>query len=351
MRIELGLSLIEIGTVLSVGLLATVLMQFVFGYLSDLGFTRRVLFGGLVSVAFADLLFFEAGNYVQVLLFYVLLRAVAGVYHPVSFSAVFKSFENRPRAMGIQSAVGDASIAFALFTTGFIAESLGWKIPFILWGVAGIGGVVAFVLLMSYHEKMSEIDSSKSIRNQEHNTRRYIVLQFGTGSLQCLYLTFTGFMPLFLNINLKLTPGLSAFTVALWMVFGVVAGFNAGKFVKFFGSERRTLKFSFLLTALLLAAATLTMFMPNLWNLMLVLLVLSGTPFFLAFPVLYGIVGAASPTSRLGLAYATNLSLSLLAGSLASYGVGYLSSIYTLAVVIPVLLAIAMVAVATVFLL
>jgi len=39
----------------------------------------------------------------------------------------------------------------------------------------------------------------------------------------------------------------------------------------------------------------------------------------------------------LGLAYATNLSLSLMAGSIISYLAGYLSSIYSLSVILPVL--------------
>jgi F0F1-type ATP synthase assembly protein I len=44
------------------------------------------------------------------------------------------------------------------------------------------------------------------------------------------------------------------------------------------------------------------------------------------------------------LAYATNLSFSLIAGSLVSYGVGYLASAYTLVVVLPILVLLAIAA-------
>jgi F0F1-type ATP synthase assembly protein I len=59
---------------------------------------------------------------------------------------------------------------------------------------------------------------------------------------------------------------------------------------------------------------------------------------------MYGVVGVTAPKNRLGLAYATNLSFSLIAGSLVSYGVGYLASAYTLVVVLPILVLLAIAA-------
>jgi MFS family permease len=331
MMVALNLSLIQIGTLLSAGLLATVIMQFVFGYLSDRGHTRPVLIAGLASVAVIDIVFVEAGRYWHVFLFYVLLRAAAGVYHPVSFSTIFRTTQNRSAAMGFQSAFGDASLAFAMFSTGFIAESLGWRVPFLLWGLVGLMGVVAFVSLLRSHHEASAVDEfpEKSVeRARNHGiSKHFVVLQFSTMFLQCLFLIFTGFMPLFLNINFKLSPGISSLVVALWLALGVGSGFNAGRFVKFFGSEQRTIKISFGLTTLMLIAATALTLKAELWAATLVLLVLTGIPYFLSFPVLYGIVGTTAPGNRLGLAYATNLSLSLVAGSALSYGTGYLSSI------------------------
>jgi hypothetical protein len=79
--------------------------------------------------------------------------------------------------------------------------------------------------------------------------------------------------------------------------------------------------------------------------------ILSGVPFFLSFPVVYGIVGTTVPGKRLGLAYAANLGLSLAAGSALSYAAGYLSSIYSLAVILPLLVTTALAASVTALLL
>lgn len=143
-------------------------------------------------------------------------------------------------------------------------------------------------------------------------------------------------MALFLNVNLGLSPGLSALVVALWLGIGVTASFNAGRITEFFKGEYRTLRIAFGLTALAFSLAFIMASM-NLWLLALILLVLSGPPHLLTFPVLYEAIGTTSSRRHLGLAYATNLSLSLLAGSAISYLTGYLGSIFSLFVILPIL--------------
>lgn len=352
MRVALGLSFIQIGTVLSTGLLATVIMQFAFGYLSDLGLTRRVLVLGLASIAIMDLVFVSAGSFWQVLLFYLLLRAGAGVYHPVSFSTIFKTVSDHSAALGFQSAFGDSSLAFAMVTTGFVAESFGWHLPFLLWGIAGLLGIFAFWSLT----RVDQIAVDPRLGNLNGDptrgtTRRYVIVQFSNIFMQCLFLIFTGFMPLYLNVNLNLSPGVSSLIVALWLAIGVGATFNAGRFVKFFRGEEETLRITFSLTSIIMIAATTLMIWTGLWLPAVILLVISGIPYFLTFPVLYGIIGTSAPMRHLGVAYATNLSFALVAGSALSYVAGYLSSIYSLTIILPILVLSALAATLTAFLL
>lgn len=347
MRVSLSLSLVEIGTILSSGILATVVMQLIFGYLADIGSSRPLLTGGLISVAVVDLAFVRGGSYSQVLILYVLLRAAAGVYHPVSFSTVFRTSTNKSAALGFQSAFGDASLAFGMFSMGFIAESFGWQTPFLLWGLVGLLGFFAFISLMHSPFIERTVQSPSSSPDPHHKsgiTRGLAILQFSTAFMQCLFLVFLSYVPLFLNVNLQLSPGISSLVVALWLAIGVAFSFNAGRFVSVFRNERRAARVCFGLTTLLLAAGTMMVFRQELWTIALMLLVLSGATFFPIFPLMYGVVGVTAPKHRLGLAYATNLSLSLIAGSLASYGVGYLASVYTLVIVLPILVTLAIAA-------
>ena len=333
MRLAVGLSYIEIGTILSAGLLATVLMQFVFGYLADRGHARKALVAGLVTIAIIDLIFTQAGNYWQVLFFYVLLRGAGGVYHPVSFSTIFRTLEHRS-SLGFQSAFGDASIAIAMVSTGFAAETFGWRVPFYGWGIVACIGVGIFVTLTrTIHQSVGRINDEPVTNTR---TKHFFILQFNGAFLQCIFATFTGFMALFLNVNLNLSPGFSALIVALWLGIGVTASFNAGRIIGFLQNERRTLAMTCTLSALALVFAFIAAEM-RMWVVALILLVISGPPHFLAYPVLYGMIGITSNQRHLGLAYATNLSLSLMAGSIISYLAGYLSSIYSLSVILPVL--------------
>jgi MFS family permease len=354
MRIDLGLSFVEIGTVLSTGLLATVAMQFVSGHLSDKGLTRRILVLGFASIAIVDLILAGADNYWQVLLFYLLLRTAAGVYHPVSFSTIFSTLSDRSEAMGFQSAFGDSSLAFAMVTTGFVAESFGWRVPFLAWGIAGILGVLVFLSLTPPPSRSAVAGTIAENTNGGRSlgfTRGYVVLQFSNACLQCFYLIYTGFMPLFLNVNLNLSPGMSSLIVALWLAVGVGATFNAGRFVRIFRGERRTLRITFSITSIIMVAATVLMIGAGLWLPAVVLLVLSGIPFFLTYPVIYGVIGTTAPRRHLGLAYATNLSFALVAGSFLSYVAGYLSSIYSLVIILPILVISVLGATLTAFLL
>lgn len=332
MRVAVGLSFIEIGTILSLGLLATVLMQFVFGFLADHGYARKGLVVGLVSIAVIDLVFTHADSYSQVLVFYVLLRAAGGAYHPVSFSTIFQTLDHR-FSLGFQSAFGDASIALAMVTTGFAAESFGWQIPFYAWGVAACLGAGVFISLT---KRMGRSPSAARDELRRSVSKHVIILQIVGVFLQCIFVVFTGFMPLFLNVNLNLSPGVSTLVVALWMGIGVTASFNAGRIIGFFRSELRTLRMGFGLTAIvfILAFAAASM---KLWCVALILLVVSGLPHLLTYPVLYSMIGITSERRHLGLAYATNLSFSYLAGSAVSYATGYLSSTYSLAVILPIL--------------
>ncbi len=343
MRVALDLSLIQIGSILSAGLLVTVVMQMIFGYVSDMGHAHTLLVAGLASLVVTDLAFVAAGNYVHVLLFYILLRAAVGVYHPVSFSTIVQTAKNRHSAMGFQSAFGDGSLAFAMFSTGFVAESFGWQFPFLAWGLAAFFAFFVFVLLVGYRGKFAnaEVPTGELAAGERAGgaTRHYVILQFSSVFLQCLYATFTGFVPLFVNIQLKLSPGLSSLIVALWLAIGVTSSFNAGSFVRFFRDEERTLKICFGSVTFLMVSAAVLLLRPEYWYAGLMLLVLSGIPYFVTFPVMYGMVGTKAPPKRLGLAYATNLSLSLIAGSAVSYGAAYFASIFGLLVIFPILIA------------
>jgi len=171
-------------SLLSVGLLATVVVQFPFGHLADKGFVRPIIMLGVFSIASVDLLFLRAENYWHLLVFYVPLRAAGGVYHPVSFSTIFRSAGHRSREMGFQYAFGDGSLAFAHVSTGFISESYGWHVPFLAWGAASLVGAVAVSFLTGTWRTSHVGRGTVNSVSRDLDFRHFAVLQFTTSFLQ-----------------------------------------------------------------------------------------------------------------------------------------------------------------------
>jgi MFS family permease len=352
MRVGLELSFVEIGTVLGAGLAATMLLQLVFGYLSDQGYARPILILGFAGVVVADLIFPNSSAFVQVLIFYALLRSAAAVYHPVSFASIGRTYaQNKTAAFGYQGAIGDFGLTLATFSTGILSELWGWRVPFWVWGTIGVTLFAYFVATITRHRigfYAKPIASAGEINNPGNSRSlrsAFAVLTVVSSMTTVSFVLFTGYMPLYFNITETLSPAWSTTTVAAWIGIGVIAGFMAGRVVNRLGGEARTLQVMFTMQAVLffIASIGLSYGPAESWRPMVrySAIVLSGIPVFITFPAVNGLLGLRMPHRRLGLTYASSLSLGLMAASLTTYLVGYLASITSIAVTLPMLLVIA----------
>jgi len=353
MRVGLELSFVEIGTILGVGLAATMLLQLVFGYLSDQGHARPILFLGFAGVVVADLIFPIGSAFIQVLIFYTLLRSAAAVYHPVSFASIGRTYaENKTAAFGYQGAIGDFGLTLATFSTGILSEVWGWRVPFWVWGAIGVMLFAYFATTITRHRigfYAKPVYSAGELGNNQGNSNSlksaFAVLAIVSSMTTVSFILFTGYMPLYFNIIETLSPAWSTTAVAAWIGIGVVAGFMAGRVVNRLRGEARTLQVMFTMQAILFFIASITLAYGTVgpWGptFRYPAIVLSGIPVFITFPAVNGLLGLRMPHRRLGLTYALSLSLGLMAASLASYLAGYLASITSIAVILPMLFIIA----------
>lgn len=355
MRLSLGLSFVEIGTILSLGLVATMLLQFIFGSLSDIGHADRALVLGFAGIIAVDLAFPLSSTFTQVLIFYVLLRCAAAVYHPVSFASIGRTYvQNKTAAFGFQAAIGDIGLALATFSTGLLSEMWGWKIPFWTWGAIGAALFAYFARMVMRHHvaihkqptiPVGEVNEEAPQRNTRSTKSAFAVLATVSSLSTATFILFTGYMPLYFNLVGGLSPSLSTALVAAWIGVGVFAGFMTGRVVSRLGGEARTLRVAFAIDALLflLAYVALGLGVPAPWATTpsYLAVVLTGIPVFITFPAVNGLLGLRMPHRRLGLTYALNLSLGLMVASFATYLMGYLASVMSIAVALPMMLIIA----------
>jgi len=353
MRLALGLDFLQIGTILSLGLVATMLLQLLFGFLSDRGCASQALVLGFAGIVLVDLVFPISSVFMQVLVFYVLLRSAAAVYHPVSFASIGRIYgENKTAAFGYQGAIGDVGLAVATFSTGILSEMWGWQIPFWAWGGLGMILFFYFATVIMRHQigfYAQPVTSVAEFNNNQGNPRslgsEFAIIAIVSSLTTVTFILFTGYMPLYFNVVEGLSPSSSTTIVAAWIGIGVFAGLMTGRIVGRCGGEAKALQMTFAIEAFLFlianAAFSFDRLVPSGLTVGYATMVLTGIPVFITFPAVNGLLGLRMPHRRLGLTYALNLSLGLMVASVTAYLTGYLASIMSIAIILPTLLIIA----------
>jgi len=360
MRIGLGLSFLEIGTVLTAGLVSTMVLQLAFGVLSDRGHARRVLVLGFASIVAADLMFPISATFFQVLVFYVFLRSAAGVYHPVSFASIGRTFEDRTAAFGYQGAIGDLGLTFATFSTGLLSEAFSWRTPFWVWGGLGLVLFVYFIVTVSkspvnFYARPSprSRETSNDTRDVRSERSTFAILALTSSLTTVSFIIFTGYMPLYFNLIEGLSPSWSTGIVAFWIGIGAFAGLMTGRVVSGLGGEPKTLRVMFGIETILFLIANVCVSIPVAYLsesiLREVAIALTGIPVFITFPAVNGLLGLRMSHRRLGLTYALNLSIGLMIASAATFATGYLASVASISVTLPILLVVAVLGTVTSF--
>lgn len=342
MRISLNLDLLEIGTILSAGLVATFVLQFVFGYASDRGMTRLSVIIGFVGIVLGDLVIASSASLPQLLYAYVFLRSAAGVYHPVGFAYFSRTYGGRRvEVFGLQGAIGDGCIVLATASTGFIAEAYGWRSPFMVWGVIGTVQLTLFLWAIIRLKEPPQDDTA--YKEPTEQTKRkfpflWMVVLLGASSIMgAVFSVFSAYMPLYFNLSKGLTPGVSALMTSFWILVGVFSGLTVRWFIRPFGTESHALVAYFAIQATMFSASAVLSPLAQGGSIYLLYIVLtfSGIPAFLCFPFINSLIGAATSRGSTGIAYAVGLGMNVIAGSISSYALGFICNTYGIEAVLP----------------
>jgi len=342
MRIDLNLDLAEIGAILSAGLVATFILQFAFGYASDRGRTKLCVITGFIGIVLGDLFIALSASLPQLLFAYTFLRSAAGAYHPVGFAYFSRAYgSRRVEVFGMQGAIGDGCIVLATASTGFLAEAYGWKSPFIVWGVIGAVQLGFFLWAVRRLAETPKEDTTFTVQPSQGRRKiplLWMAVLLGASSVMgALFSVFSAYMPLYFNLSKGLTPGFSTLMTSLWILVGVFAGLTVRRFIRPFGTESRALVAYFMIQAVMFSAsALLSPIAKEGWvYLLFFTLTLSGIPSFLCFPFINSLIGATTSRGSTGLAYAVGLGMNVIAGSISSYVLGLICSVYGIEATLP----------------
>ena len=344
--IALGLTFYQVGIILSLGSITYLILQVIFGYISDRGFANAIIFIGFIGVAFSSALFPFASLFTQILLAYMLLRAFTSIYHPVGFASVSRIYAKcRTKAFGVQGVGEQVAMGISPLLAGFVAEAYGWGAPFYVWAAAGLVGFPFFLILLvgkGLNFENDSFDPQTEEPGKQPRMRLYIMIAASIALADGVYVLFMSYMPLYLTIAQGLRLSAATTIMALWFAAGIPVVVSVGRIAKWFRGESQSLiGFFSLMTALFLVSNLLES--QTIWHaspILYILLILSGTSVYVCFTFQLSMIGRLVSDRRRGVSYALTLSAGVIGGAIVSYVTGYLASVLTISIVLPLLLII-----------
>ncbi len=132
------------------------------GRLGDLWGRRAMMLVFLFGIAAGCLLAAAAQNAWQLALAMTVIGVFASIYHPVGIPMLLQATTRPGTVIGINGLVGNLGIAAAAISTGLIVKYFGWRMAFVVPGLASL----AFALLFARVVPLEHSSPSKRVPRQ-----------------------------------------------------------------------------------------------------------------------------------------------------------------------------------------
>ena len=326
-----GLSVFQVGILVGVGYLVSVVGQPIVGRYSERVEPKKLLAVGIATMALSVFTFVLSTGFYSLLASVLLLRVGSCFYHPVGVSAVSQAYSgpSLDRAMGIQSAFGNLGILLVFVFAAPAYLALGWKATFILFGLVGVADVA--ITLAVLKSSSSVAPPQPDTGPQSRNRYRLGLPLFFLGSMFVSGASFAvvlNYANILLQSEYHLGVFLTNIVVSGWIVFAFVGAISTGRLPRFM---RRSM---FLSLVFLLSAATIMVISFASLGLILAvpLLCVNGFTLSSTYPLTYSELSdylEASPETK-GRSFGLIFSAQTIGGSALGLLAGYLSTTYGL---------------------
>ena len=311
----------QIGLLSNLGLLTTLLVQFLVVKLScHIEYKTLLLwsFVGIISLACLPL----ASSFLTLLAFFLFMRVVTSVYHPVMIAWISKSqpAQGLDQAMGIQSGSGNIGVLLAFLSVGYLAQKWDWKMPLLAWSVFGLAIGAAGALVIKGVSSRNEIRPSLHFHSWMRVLRRirHLIPGFIFGGMGWSVTIY--YAPSLLNHQFAVPIGQTGLYLSLWIALGTVSGYGYGFLSRRFG--RRTVFLTSIgVAALSLAAIGLA---PGRTIAVIGLLVF-GVFLLMTYPSLHTFTGSSVPHADQTQAFSWVSNIQILSGAVVTLLAGLLS--------------------------
>jgi len=312
----------HIGILSNLGLLATFLFQIILVNASNKFEYKHMLFFSYIGICLSLVLMTFSSVFSSFLLIYLSMRVFNSFYHSIGVAWVSKTHLSQgiDFAMGIQSGSGNLGVLVAFISSGYLAQTLGWKIPLFVWAVAGFFlGSISFLAVRKTSTRSPEVykPTISSWIETLKNIRIFIPgFVFGGAC----WVTIVFYAPSLLNHRFQIPLGQTGLYLALWIGIGTVMTYLFGYLSKRFGRLKIILSgcigATFFLILLGIAPTK---------ELALVSLLLFGTFLFLIFPGFQSFVGNEVQANNQAQAFSLCANVQMLTGAVVVLIAGFLS--------------------------
>jgi len=312
----------HIGILSNLGLFVTFLFQIVIAHHAHKFEYRRMLLLSILGISVSLLLITLSGNFLSMLLFYLLMRVFTSLYHPVGIATVSRTHPDQGLdfAMGIQSGSGNLGVFSAFILAGFLAQNFGWKMPLYACAMASFAlGLSSFLFVRNIslkREQPIKPDFASWIKTLK-DIKSY-VLGFVFGG--ACWGTTVYYAPSLFNHKYKVPLGNTGVFLASWIGIGTVMTYSYGYLSKRIGREKASIA-SFIGSTFFLFLLGVS----SILELAVIGLFFYGAFLFLVYPVFQSFVAKKVPESNHVVAFSIVANIQMLTGSFIVLISGFLS--------------------------
>lgn len=149
----------------------------------------------------------------------------AAIYHPVGIALVSANAERMGRDLGVNGVWGNAGVALAAITAGFLSDTLGWRAAFWIPGVIAIATGIYYALFVDHETTVkSGQGASSTVPGRNDQVRVFVILAIATVAGSTIFNSTTIAMPKMFELRLGAIVD-SATDIGAWLtlVFLVAA--------------------------------------------------------------------------------------------------------------------------------
>ena len=315
----------HIGILSNLGFLVTFFFQLFIANISDRFEYKHMLFFSYAGISVALALMTLPTAFVSFLFMYLTIRVFKSFYHSVGVTWVSRTHPKQKMdfAMGIQSGSGNLGVFVAFISSGFLAQSFGWKIPLLVWaGLCFILGSISFLFVRNVSTKNEDVfkpDFASWIETLKKI--RVFIPGFIFGG--ACWGTTVYYAPSLLNHRFHIPLGQTGLYLALWIGVGTVMTYLFGFLSRNIG-RAKICRYSFL-------GSTFFLFLLGLApvkELVLVSLFLFGAFLFIMYPAFQSFIGNEIHIKNQAQAFSLVANVQMLTGAVIVFISGFLSDTF-----------------------